>query len=452
MGMNLRLLSTDDNRYMAFRMEVKPKRWSRITNALEEFASRAVREIMGEDHINNDFLFRFAPCVCSCRDLHSGAYVFGLRAAGSPFGPACSDCNKMPPKKSDSLVWKYVTRDGNELFCKECKKPFKGSLTRARDHLLGISGGKGGGVSACPKMTTEMRAGLEREQSSSIVGMLKTTQKKQRIQEDVSKFTSISSSSSLPNASSSLPKATGASGESGTLKSFWKPVEKQQVDDALADLFYTSAIPFNMARNPHFRNAIQKVAEFGKGYTPPTSEAFRTTLLERSKDRVTENNFWESGAKVLNICGPIVDVLRMVDGDTPCLGMLYESMDRCKESIQRALNNVEAEYMEIWETVDSRWKMMHTPLHASACYLEPKLFHIDRQADPEIMPRFYEAISRSANDSTSSSQQQISEGMVTGVADEPKDDFVDDELGSDTDDDDATAATQPCALDDLELF
>ncbi|GLJ22064.1 hypothetical protein SUGI_0413480 [Cryptomeria japonica] len=387
----------------------------------------------------------------------------------------------MPPKKSDSLVWKYVTRDGNELFCKECKKPFKGSLTRARDHLLGISGGKGGGVSACPKMTAQMRAGLEREQSSSIVGMLKTTQKKQRIQEDVSRFTSISSSSSLPNASFSLPKATGASGESGTLKSFWKPIEKQQVDDALADLFYTSAIPFNVARNPHFRNAIQKVAEFGKGYTPPTSEAFRTTLLERSKDRVTEklaevkaswkvtalsksakgknieqiilsSNFWESGAKVLNICGPIVDVLRMVDGDTPCLGMLYESMDRCKESIQRALNNVEAEYMEIWETVDSRWKMMHTPLHAAACYLEPKLFHIDRQADPEIMPGFYEAISRSANDSTSSSQQQISEGMVTGVADEPEDDFVDDELGSDTDDDDATAATQPCALDDLELF
>ncbi|XP_059073475.1 uncharacterized protein LOC131045108 [Cryptomeria japonica] len=577
----------------------------------------------------------------------------------------------MPPKKSDSLVWKYVTRDGNELFCKECKKPFKGSLTRARDHLLGISGGKGGGVSACPKMTAQMRAGLEREQSSSIVGMLKTTQKKQRIQEDVSRFTSISSSSSLPNASSSLPKATGASGESGTLKSFWKPVEKQQVDDALADLFYTSAIPFNVARNPHFRNAIQKVAEFGKGYTPPTSEAFKTTLLERSKDRVTEklaevkaswkvtvidtmnqkktseyifqildeaivevgvenvvqvvtdsaancvgagklivekypqiywspcaahcldlllhdlakfpwiheaihrgravanfirnhrltlslyrqhasrellrpcdtrfasfyitlkrvieekaalrlvvcsnewessalsksakgknieqiilsSNFWESGAKVLNICGPIVD---------------------------RALNNVEAEYMEIWETVDSRWKMMHTPLHAAACYLEPKLFHIDRQADPEIMPGFYEAISRfeqdrtiaglirdqswkykraeglfgieaarddmtrdevpsyrwwmsygaqnpelqrfairilsqgasssASNDSTSSSQQQISEGMVTGVADEPEDDFVDDELGSDTDDYDATAATQPCALDDLELF
>ena len=58
--------------------------------------------------------------------------------------------------------------------------------------------------------------------------------------------------------------------------------------DSLADLFYTSSIPFNVARNPLFCTTIQKVAEFGKGYIPPPSEALRTTLLERSKDRVTD--------------------------------------------------------------------------------------------------------------------------------------------------------------------
>ncbi|GLJ49701.1 hypothetical protein SUGI_1054800 [Cryptomeria japonica] len=75
-------------------------------------------------------------------------------------------------------------------------------------------------------------------------------------------------------------------------------------------------------------------------------------------------------------------------------------MDRCKEAIQRALNNVDAKYMEMWETVDSKWKMMHAPLHAAACYLEPKLFHIDRQADFEIMARFHEAISKFELDPT----------------------------------------------------
>ncbi|XP_059076491.1 uncharacterized protein LOC131875823 [Cryptomeria japonica] len=123
------------------------------------------------------------------------------------------------------------------------------------------------------------------------------------------------------SSSSSLPKATWASEESGTLKSLWKLVEKQQVDDTLADLFYTSAIPFNVARNLHFRNAIQKVAEFGTGYTPPTSEAFRTSLLERSKERVTEKlvevkaswkaigcTIWSDGW--LEICQrPLINVL-----------------------------------------------------------------------------------------------------------------------------------------------
>ncbi|GLJ44428.1 hypothetical protein SUGI_0931890 [Cryptomeria japonica] len=493
----------------------------------------------------------------------------------------------MAPNKSTSKGWKHVTRNGTYLHCNLCSKVYTGTLTRIKDHLLGISGGKGGGVTACPNVSKEIRDILEKEQASSIAGKMQVAQKKQRIEEDVSRSTSIMSSSS------SLPKATGTSKESGTLKSLWKPVEKQQVDDALADLFYTSATPFNVARNPHFRNAIQKVAEFGKGYTPPTSEAFRTSLLERSKERVTEklaefpwiheaihrgraianfirnhrltlslykqhasrellrpcdtrfasfyitlkrvveekaalrsvvcsnewensalsksakgknieqivlnSSFWESGTKVLSVCKPIVDVLRMVDGDKPCLGMLYESMDRCKEAIQRALNNVDAKYMEIWATIDSRWKMMHTPLHAAACYLEPKLFHIDQQADFEIMAGFHEAISKfeldpaiaclirdqswlykraeglfgvaganydmkrdavpsyrcnlklflnkSASDSTSS-QQRIPQDIEVPVADEP--DFFDEELDSDTDDD--ATPSEPSALDDLELF
>ncbi|GLJ49448.1 hypothetical protein SUGI_1047260 [Cryptomeria japonica] len=112
----------------------------------------------------------------------------------------------------------------------------------------------------------------------------------------------------------------------------------------------------------------------------------------------------------------------MIDGDTPCLGMLYESMDQCKESIQKALNNEEAEYMQIWETVDCRWKMMHTLLHAAACFLEPKLLSIDRRGDNEIMVGLYQAISRYVPDleiailiRDQSWQCKRGEGMFGGV-------------------------------------
>ena len=94
------------------------------------------------------------------------------------------------------------------------------------------------------------------------------------------------SSSTVGDGSSSQVQPTRFK-ESRTLNSLWKPVQKQEVDDALADLFYESGIPFNVARSPYFMNACAKISEFGKGYVPPSSKAIRTTLLKRSKERVT---------------------------------------------------------------------------------------------------------------------------------------------------------------------
>lgn len=38
----------------------------------------------------------------------------------------------------------------------------------------------------------------------------------------------------------------------------------------------------------HIKNVIKKATEFGKGYVPPKSEALRTTLLKKTRDRVIE--------------------------------------------------------------------------------------------------------------------------------------------------------------------
>ena len=129
------------------------------------------------------------------------------------------------------------------------------------------------------------------------------------------------------------------------------------------------------------------------------SEWENSRLSKESKAKELEeiiltNAFWEGAVKVLKICEPIVDMLRMVDSDTPCMGFVYEGMDRCKEAIAKSFNNVENEYMEIWEVIDERWKMLHSPLHAAACYLDPRLFGIERNDDAEVMNGLYEAIER----------------------------------------------------------
>ncbi|GLJ16304.1 hypothetical protein SUGI_0274980 [Cryptomeria japonica] len=188
----------------------------------------------------------------------------------------------MAPPKSTFEARKHVTRNGTHIKCNLCQGTIIGTLTRLRDHFLANTGGSGGGVQVCIGATPELKAILEKELAASRIGKMKKAQKKQRIEGDISRFTSVMSSSSVQS------KPVSVSKQSGTLNNFWKPVEKQQVDDVVADLFYTSAIPFNVARNPHFRNTVKKIAEFGKGYAPPCLEAIRSTLLQRSKDRVTE--------------------------------------------------------------------------------------------------------------------------------------------------------------------
>jgi hypothetical protein len=55
---------------------------------------------------------------------------------------------------------------------------------------------------------------------------------------------------------------------------------------------------------------------------------------------------------------------------------------------------METDYREIWEVIDQRWKMMHSPLHSTSCYLDPRLFGLARHQDDEIMSGLYEAIDR----------------------------------------------------------
>jgi hypothetical protein len=38
--------------------------------------------------------------------------------------------------------------------------------------------------------------------------------------------------------------------------------------------------------------------------------------------------------------------------------------------------------------------MMHSPLHATICYLDPRLFGVSRHQDEEVMSGLYEAIDR----------------------------------------------------------
>ena len=45
--------------------------------------------------------------------------------------------------------------------------------------------------------------------------------------------------------------------------------------------------------------------------------------------------FWSAVGEVYTVSEPLAKVLRLVDGDKPTMGCLYEAMDRAKEAIYR---------------------------------------------------------------------------------------------------------------------
>ena len=82
-------------------------------------------------------------------------------------------------------------------------------------------------------------------------------------------------------------------------------------------------------------------------------------------------------------------VLRLMDGEKPAMGYIYEGMDRAKEAIKTFYKGNESKYLPIWQIIYSKWdRQIHSPLHATGAYLNPSLFYNEVssiQRDLEVM-------------------------------------------------------------------
>ena len=64
-------------------------------------------------------------------------------------------------------------------------------------------------------------------------------------------------------------------------------------------------------------------------------------------------SFWNSVVYALKVSGPLLSVLRLVDGEKkPPMGYKYEAMDRAKEAIASAFGGKEERYNNIFEIID----------------------------------------------------------------------------------------------------
>jgi hypothetical protein len=110
--------------------------------------------------------------------------------------------------------------------------------------------------------------------------------------------------------------------------------------------------------------------------------------------------FWSGVGEVCTISEPLVKVLRLVDGEKPAMGYLYEAMDRAKEAIYRYYENKGEEGLtkraQIWGVMDERWNnTLHRPIHAAGLYLNPAFtYACGFNFDGEVIDGFLQFVQR----------------------------------------------------------
>jgi len=70
-------------------------------------------------------------------------------------------------------------------------------------------------------------------------------------------------------------------GVQSTLNQLHKKGDKEKVDAQVAEFFYTSAIPFNVIRNPAFAKMCEMIGRYGIGYKPPSYHDIREKNLKQ---------------------------------------------------------------------------------------------------------------------------------------------------------------------------
>ncbi|XLT73595.1 hypothetical protein HN873_030021, partial [Arachis hypogaea] len=134
-----------------------------------------------------------------------------------------------------------------------------------------------------------------------------------------------------------------------------------------------------------------------------SDEWVRNKLSREAKRRETTKivirpSFWNHVKYTLKIMGPLVRVLRLVDGEKkPPMCYIYEAMEKANECIMKIFSNDVSKYSEVFKIVDNRWNcQLHRPLHAAGHFLNPELFYDNPriELDLEVTKGWFECTIR----------------------------------------------------------
>ena len=114
----------------------------------------------------------------------------------------------------------------------------------------------------------------------------------------------------------------------------------------------------------------------------------KTQIGKEVENIILNNTFWEEAKAIVQICQPILKLLRLVDREGGIMGLVYEMMDKMIESLQ-TMDIIDVGKKDaIRELCLSRWEMMHSPLHAAGFVLHPMWLGKGQESDNEVHLRW----------------------------------------------------------------
>ncbi|KAK9048331.1 hypothetical protein SSX86_032706 [Deinandra increscens subsp. villosa] len=151
--------------------------------------------------------------------------------------------------------------------CNHCTEQYNSSYTRIHNHFFGVPVGKVAGIRRCTAVMND-REGYEklrkRVKEAEMLG--------------VSKSLKCSVVTKKRNVSGTKP-----------LEESLALMERSVVDLKIVKALCANGIPFNVLRNPQFREMVNAIRNAPAGYKAPSSEKARTVLLDECVRDVDKN-------------------------------------------------------------------------------------------------------------------------------------------------------------------
>jgi len=112
-------------------------------------------------------------------------------------------------------------------------------------------------------------------------------------------------------------------------------------------------------------------------------------------DIVENREFWRKSKALVELCGPIMNLLRMADSDIPCTGKVYHENFKLGKILQSMTDSSEFDFIPRTVCTDiqskwlARWTDLHNPLHGAGYCLDPEFHAHDHVACPEALTDFF---------------------------------------------------------------